>query len=538
MEKIETDYSNTIIYKITCNDPNIHDVYVGHTTNFVQRKKAHRLNSINSNSSGYNCKVYKVIRNNGGWDNWNMTIVGFYDCKDIYEARQKEQEHFVALKANLNSVEPLPQKKLTQVTLNNNGNEKDNTNLDNKHKQSPSLDENSSNLTPNTFHHVCGNNHKSLTNHKIKSFINHTSIDASIFSSDMNNIKSERPITDDVIVENDKIIISKDIFTRILKDYQEIIKKINSLEPNTNNTKTPIYTIVKKSFNIKSFLINKCNHAMIMGDFVNSIHLDMNDLENIVEIGYVKGMSNILIRNLQNIDVYKRPVHCGDIKRHTLYVNDNNHWDRDNFNHQKMVNAVIALEKKIVSLIDYWVKEHPNCMNSHTRDNETYLKLLNTTTHDEQKIKIYKVIKKVAQKVTINKILEQKIKIYKVIKKVANKVTDNKILEQITSNNNEENKEIVESIENEESIESIENVENEENKKSPFYCEKCDFRCCKQSNFNTHLSTHKHKKIMGDNQNECQPSSIASFNCGDCNKKYSHLSGLCRHRKTCVAVKQ
>lgn len=181
MAKIETDYSNTIIYKITCNDPNIHDVYVGHTTNFVQRKNAHRLNSINSNSSGYNCKVYQVIRNNGGWDNWNMAIVGFYVCKDIYEAKQKEQEHFVALKANLNSVEPLPQKKLTQLTLNNNGNEKDNTNLDNKHKQSPSLDEKSSNLTPNTFHRVCGNNHKSLTNHNIKSIVKHTSIDASIF---------------------------------------------------------------------------------------------------------------------------------------------------------------------------------------------------------------------------------------------------------------------------------------------------------------------------------------------------------------------
>lgn len=108
MPKIVSDYSNTVIYKITCKDPNIQDVYVGHTVNFIQRKQSHRLTCINTKSLGYNCKVYRVIRNNGGWDNWKMCIIAFYDCKDQYEARQKEQEHFVALNANLNSIEPHP----------------------------------------------------------------------------------------------------------------------------------------------------------------------------------------------------------------------------------------------------------------------------------------------------------------------------------------------------------------------------------------------------------------------------------------------
>lgn len=115
MSKSNIDYSNTIIYKITCKDPNIQDVYVGHTVNFVQRKKAHQLSCINSNYPGHNCKVYKVIRNNGGWDNWNMGIIAFYDCKDLNEARQKEQEHFVELKATMNSVEPFPSKPVNRV---------------------------------------------------------------------------------------------------------------------------------------------------------------------------------------------------------------------------------------------------------------------------------------------------------------------------------------------------------------------------------------------------------------------------------------
>jgi len=105
MPKTDIDYTNTIIYKITCKDPTVTDVYVGHTTNFVQRKHAHKQSCTNTKSRNYKCKLYDVIRNNNGWDNWNMEIVNFFNCKDAYEARQKEQEYFILLNATLNSVE-------------------------------------------------------------------------------------------------------------------------------------------------------------------------------------------------------------------------------------------------------------------------------------------------------------------------------------------------------------------------------------------------------------------------------------------------
>jgi hypothetical protein len=117
MPKNEIDYSNTIIYKITCSDPNITDVYVGHTTNFVQRKHAHKASCLNEKSANYKCKLYETIRCNGGWCNWKMEIVNFFNCANHYEARQKEQEYFTLLKANLNSIEPLPKTKIkTLVT--------------------------------------------------------------------------------------------------------------------------------------------------------------------------------------------------------------------------------------------------------------------------------------------------------------------------------------------------------------------------------------------------------------------------------------
>jgi hypothetical protein len=111
MPKMEIDYSNTIIYKITCKDPLVTDLYVGHTTNFVQRKHGHKQGCKNEKSSNYNCKLYKAIRANGGWDNWVMEIVAFFKCNDHYEARIKEQEYFTSLNATLNSLEPLPKPK-------------------------------------------------------------------------------------------------------------------------------------------------------------------------------------------------------------------------------------------------------------------------------------------------------------------------------------------------------------------------------------------------------------------------------------------
>ena len=115
MPKIEIDYSNTIIYKITCKDTSVTDLYVGHTTNFVQRKHAHKNSCITEKSCNYKCKLYDTIRKNGGWDNWQMEIIGFYNCVDHYEARKKEQEFFISLNATLNSLEPLPKPKVINM---------------------------------------------------------------------------------------------------------------------------------------------------------------------------------------------------------------------------------------------------------------------------------------------------------------------------------------------------------------------------------------------------------------------------------------
>jgi hypothetical protein len=111
MPNAESDYSNTIFYKIHCKNPDVKDVYIGHTTNFVQRKHAHKYSCIYDKCSNYKCKVYNVIRENGGWDNWNMEIIAFHACEDHYAARKFEQQYFEQYNATLNSIEPLPKPK-------------------------------------------------------------------------------------------------------------------------------------------------------------------------------------------------------------------------------------------------------------------------------------------------------------------------------------------------------------------------------------------------------------------------------------------
>ena len=111
MSQIKIDYSSTLFYMIFCKDTTIDDLYIGHTTNFVQRKQSHKQSCSNTKNTNYKCKLYNVIRDNGGWDNWKMQIIAFHECDDLMEAKKYEQKYFEEYNATLNSIEPLPKPK-------------------------------------------------------------------------------------------------------------------------------------------------------------------------------------------------------------------------------------------------------------------------------------------------------------------------------------------------------------------------------------------------------------------------------------------
>ena len=171
----------------------------------------------------------------------------------------------------------------------------------------------------------------------------------------------------------------------------------------TNNNTNNMNNCYNQTFNMNLFLNEQCKDAMNMKDFVNSIQLNTDDLESVGKLGYVEGMSNILITNLNKTELHKRPVHCSDIKRETLYVKDADKWEREGPDHAKMVNAVLAVEHKNVSLMGEWAARHPRCMDSNTKENAQYFKLSKTVTDGAQDGNISKVIKRVAKNVIIDK---------------------------------------------------------------------------------------------------------------------------------------
>jgi len=202
------------------------------------------------------------------------------------------------------------------------------------------------------------------------------------------------------------MLMNHEFKTQILDMYKTSMSAITATSTvaptsitNTNN----MTNCGNQTLNMQFFLNEQCKDAMNMKDFVNSIQLDTDDLENVGKLGYVEGMSNILITNLNKTELHKRPVHCSDIKRETLYVKDADKWECDGPDHAKMTNAVLAVEHKNVSLMGEWAARHPKCMNSNTNDNSRYFKLSKIITDGAKDGYISKVIRRVAKNVLIGK---------------------------------------------------------------------------------------------------------------------------------------
>ena len=106
MPRKAIDYKKVIIYKLVCNDLTVKDLYIGHTTDFTNRKRNHKSCSLNPNNSNHNLKVYQMIRDNGGWNNWSMIVIEKYPCNDDLEARSRERHWYEVLNANLNMISP------------------------------------------------------------------------------------------------------------------------------------------------------------------------------------------------------------------------------------------------------------------------------------------------------------------------------------------------------------------------------------------------------------------------------------------------
>jgi hypothetical protein len=221
----------------------------------------------------------------------------------------------------------------------------------------------------------------------------------------------------DIILDDEKSdeIVDKDqLILMLIKQNSELIKETSEfknmmIEVIKNGTYNTTHTNShNKTFNLQFFLNETCKDAMNITDFVDSVKLQLSDLENVGKIGYVEGISNIIVKNLNSLDETKRPIHCTDTKREVMYIKDENKWEKENENKQKIRKAIKCVVHKNSKLLNDFRNKHPDCIKSDSKYSDQYNKLVIEALGgkgDNELEKEDKIIKNIAKQVFIDKMV-------------------------------------------------------------------------------------------------------------------------------------
>jgi hypothetical protein len=212
--------------------------------------------------------------------------------------------------------------------------------------------------------------------------------------------------------------IDKDeLILMILKQNSEIIKENSELRKEQADIKELILEIVKngtmnnshntthtnshnKAFNLQFFLNETCKNAMNITDFVESIKLQLSDFMSMGEVGFVEGISNIIVKNLNSLDETIRPIHCTDQKRETFYVKDENQWEREEDDRKKLKKMIRVIAYKNEKLMKTYKETYPDYNNSDSKRSDQYSKIM-VESMDCKEESREKIIKNISKATTI-----------------------------------------------------------------------------------------------------------------------------------------
>lgn len=273
-----------------------------------------------------------------------------------------------------------------------------------KHNMQPNLNENYKNKCLN-----CNKQYSSASNlwkHKQKCKSKETNIKNSQATDGM---KPDTAITNDMIFE--LIKQNKELQTALVEQSAAIMEQNNKLVEITSKGSTHITTnnntTNNTQFNVNFFLNEQCKNAVSIIDFVNSLQVQIQDLEKTGKLGYVEGISSIFLKGLRELSVYERPIHCTDLKRETVYVKDKESWEKDNSDKVKLKNAIKQIARKNLRTLPKWQLENPDFVTLDTKENNEYLKIarhsLGGQTEEEDEKFTDKIIRNVLKDVLIDK---------------------------------------------------------------------------------------------------------------------------------------
>ena len=205
-----------------------------------------------------------------------------------------------------------------------------------------------------------------------------------------------------------------DIIELLIKQNNDLIKEqydikqmiLEIVKNGTNNTNTNTNSH-NKTFNLQVFLNETCKDAMNISEFIENISLQLSDLENMGKLGYVDGISNIIIKNLNALDVTQRPLHCTDKKREIVYVKEDDEWQKEQEDKKRINSVISSVVSKNLKLLPEYEDKYPECMNPESKKSDEYNKIIMETIGggtDVVERNKEKIIRKVAKSVTIDKI--------------------------------------------------------------------------------------------------------------------------------------
>jgi hypothetical protein len=211
-------------------------------------------------------------------------------------------------------------------------------------------------------------------------------------------VKQNQEFKELLIEQNELLIEQNKENQKLQQQILEIAKEGKTINNTTNNT---------NNFNLQFFLNEQCKDALNIMDFINQLQLNTTDLDMVGRLGYSEGISKLFIRGLKELDVFKRPIHCSDLKREVVYVKDKDIWEKDNDEKKKMKTAIKYIAAKNFKQIHDWQDENPDSNDYNSKKNTDYnqivLNSMGGATEEEDENNYNKIIRNVAKESVIDK---------------------------------------------------------------------------------------------------------------------------------------
>jgi hypothetical protein len=204
-------------------------------------------------------------------------------------------------------------------------------------------------------------------------------------------------------------LTDKEIINSLVKQNDKLMKIIENGVGNTTNTNSHnvINNIDNKAFNLNLYLNETCKDALNINDFVSSIKLNLEDLEHTGRAGYIEGITNLFLKNLNKLEQHMRPLHCSDLKREVLYIKDNDKWEKEVDQKPILTKAIKTIANQNIKQIQNWRDKYPDCVDADSKKNSLYLKIVSNSmsggSKEECEKNYNKIIKNIAKETVIDK---------------------------------------------------------------------------------------------------------------------------------------